>query len=130
MSVMDPGNLSDAEIQRSLGSLRRVGAMPGRGIGRGVARIKNRPRKPYKGPLDLPNKSNLNTTIEIKVKLPAYLVAASGLVASERDQFIREAITEKLTREGKTWWQPRFMAVVQARRIQANERFTAKSRLE
>ena len=130
MSMMDPGNLSDAEIQHSLVSLRRAEVRQVPRPGFGGIKIRNRPRKAFKGPLDLAEKGNLNSPVVIEVELPAYLVAASGLTRKARDQFIREALQEKLSREGVTWWQPRFMAVLAARRIYANARFTAKSRLE
>ena len=130
MSMMDPGNLSDAEIRHSLVSLRRaeVSQVPRPGFG-GI-KIRNRPKKAFKGALDLPDHGNLNSPVVIEVELPAYLVAASGLTRKARDQFIREAVQEKLRAQGSTWWQPRFMAVLAARRIYANARFTAKSRLE
>lgn len=130
MSMMDPGNLSDAEIQHSLGVLRRAESREVTRAGRGSVRIKNRPKKAFKGVLDLPDNANLNTPVKIEIELPAYLVAACGLTRGARDQFIREAVQEKLRAQGSTWWQPRFMAVLKAREIAANIRFTAKSRLE
>lgn len=130
MSMMDPGNLTDAEIQHSLGVLRRSQPRQGTPAGFRGIKIRNRPKKAFKTALDLPESANLNSPVKIEIELPAYLVAASGLTQEARDQFIREALQEKLSREGVTWWQPRFMAVLAARKIYANSRFTAKSRLE
>lgn len=134
MSVLDPGgDLSDAEIQAALVSLRKVGTGQVPRVRKTHIKIKNRPKQGKVHPLEVPKGLGLNSEIEVTVRLPAYLVAGvlseTGLAGTKAegphlDSVVREALKEWLYKRGKTWWQPRFLSVVKARELEARERFT------
>lgn len=124
MSGYDPlEDLSKAQIEALVGSLMgkqttSVGITdPGktklrrRSLGR-VKRVQRDILDPIPG-------AGLNQTIEITVRLPAYLVA--GIKAEgDLDTGIRLAVRDWLISRGKTWWYPRFLAATVVKRIEAH----------
>lgn len=116
--------LSDAEISALADDLLGLGSR-GRGSGGPrSARIRNELAEGAKHPkryadrriLDKLEGTGLNQTITIEIELPAYYVA--GMNRYGREGY-REAVRDFLTKKGETWWQPRFMAAIKAKQIEA-----------
>lgn len=118
-------DLSDAEIQALAVQLMRSGdgkvsqaGAETKLLGPGQKRVSRGQLKRVEGLRGV----GLNQTIKIEIELPAYLVAGMR----SRDEFsYREAVRDYLIGKGQTWWQPRFMAAIKAKEIEAaRKRFT------
>lgn len=114
-------NLSNTEIQRALGVLEDAEGGGGKRVGEKSEKIKIEP--------DRLDGVGINQTISITIELPAYYVAGMQALGGEnRDARYREAVRDYLLKKGQTWWQPRFLAAVRAKEIEAFYRFTKRRR--
>lgn len=136
MDEWDTGldDLSMAELEALAGSLMNTGKLTeGLVDGRkkklrlGISGVpKHRPGGDGGGFLweRLPE-TGLNQTISVTIELPAYLVAGMQKHGGISGTGYREAVSQYLERKGDTWWQPRYLAVLKAKQIEAAiKRFT------
>lgn len=118
-------DLSDAAKQALMRSVLGRGGMREYGEGGRVRKIKNgqigEAKRVRKAPWEEGLQGvGLNQTIKIEIELPSYMVAGMA----KRGLSYREAVGEYLVRKGQTWWQPRFMAAVKAKEIEAGLRLS------
>lgn len=131
----DLDGTSKADLEALVGSLSDLGPAPVRRSDRRPKKIRNARKRGFKGFRFEPTYVDgvgLNQTLEVTVRLPAYLVAGARAEPEGLDGFVREAVRDLLVKRGKTWWQPRFMSALKAKEIEAAlkrvDRFTSQSR--
>lgn len=111
----DLEGLSKAQLDALARDLTGAGRKSVGGADRGRGKIKSGRRKGSLAKLERLDGVGLNQTLVIEIELPGYFVAAMN----QRGFSYREAVQEYLLRRGQTWWQPRFMAAIKAKEIEA-----------